>query len=115
MLLKCYCTVFLLVNKSVSFLSKHQGNSYQIWCAVTKTSYRVLLSMARAKTIKNSVQVNMELTAEEWRKRYEKERDKNARLKLLLERYEAELGRWRTGESPGAGALRGRVGALEDR
>ena len=41
----------------------------------------------------------MELTAEEWRKRYEKERDKNARLKLLLERYEAELGRWRTGDS----------------
>ena len=52
----------------------------------------------RAKTIKNSVQVNMELTAEEWRKRYEKERDKNARLKLLLERYETELSRWRTGE-----------------
>ena len=40
----------------------------------------------------------MELTAEEWRKRYEKERDKNARLKLLLERYETELSRWRTGE-----------------
>lgn len=41
----------------------------------------------------------MELTAEEWRKRFEKERDKNARLKLLLEKYEAELNRWRTGDN----------------
>ena len=41
----------------------------------------------------------MELTAEEWRKRFEKERDKNGRLKLLLEKYEAELNRWRTGDS----------------
>ena len=39
------------------------------------------------------------LTAEEWKRRYEKERDKNARLKALLERYESELLRWRGGES----------------
>ena len=51
----------------------------------------------RAKTIKNSVMVNEELTAEEWKRRYEKERDKNARMKGIIERYEAELARWRSG------------------
>lgn len=53
----------------------------------------------RAKTIKNSVMVNEELTAEEWKRRYEKEREKNARLKGLIERYEAELAKWRRGNS----------------
>jgi len=51
----------------------------------------------RAKTIKNNVMVNEELTAEEWKRRYEKERDKCARLRGILERYEAELARWRAG------------------
>ena len=54
--------------------------------------------MFSAKTIKNSVMVNEELTAEEWKRRYERERDKNARLKGLLERYELELSRWRSGK-----------------
>jgi len=41
--------------------------------------------------------VNEELTAEEWKRRYEKERDKNARMKGIIERYEAELAKWRAG------------------
>jgi len=52
---------------------------------------------ARAKTIKNTVMVNEELTAEEWKRRYERERDKCARLRGLIERYEDELARWRHG------------------
>jgi len=42
--------------------------------------------------------VNEELTAEEWKRRYERERDKCARLRGLIERYEAELARWRHGQ-----------------
>lgn len=53
----------------------------------------------RAKTIKNAVTVNEELTAEEWKRRYEKERDKALRYKAKLEKAEAELNRWRAGES----------------
>lgn len=51
----------------------------------------------RAKTIKNVVVVNEELTAEEWKRRYEKEKDKNGRMKATLQRYDQELNRWRNG------------------
>lgn len=53
----------------------------------------------RAKTVKNVVCVNEELTAEEWKRRYEKEKDKLARLKGQLARAETELEKWRNGES----------------
>lgn len=53
----------------------------------------------RAKTIKNTVIVNEVLTAEEWKRRYEKERDKAIKLRGQLSRAEAELTRWRGGEA----------------
>lgn len=48
--------------------------------------------------MKNVVCVNEELTAEEWKRRYEREKEKNARMKGKLEKLEAELARWRAGE-----------------
>lgn len=49
----------------------------------TKTT---LMFGDRAKTIKNKVAVNVELTAEEWRRRFEKQRDANNKLKIIIER-----------------------------
>ena len=56
----------------------------------------------RAKTIKNSVVANVELTAEQWRRKYEKERDKNKQMSKEMEILKRELEKWRRGESVSA-------------
>ncbi|XP_078018879.1 kinesin-1 heavy chain-like isoform X1 [Epinephelus lanceolatus] len=58
-----------------------------------------LLFGQRAKTIKNQVSLNVELTAEQWKKKWEKEKEKNKTLRSTVTWLEAELNRWRSGET----------------
>ncbi|XP_035512112.1 kinesin-1 heavy chain-like [Morone saxatilis] len=58
-----------------------------------------LLFGQRAKTVKNTVCLNVELTAEQWKSKWEKEKEKNKTLKNTVTWLETELNRWRSGES----------------
>lgn len=80
-----------------SFTSPGQSDDANVR-PCTNEKMKTFILHSRAKTIKNVVSVNEELTAEEWKRRYEKEKERNGRLKGVLAKFEAELQMWRSGK-----------------
>ncbi|CAH8526730.1 unnamed protein product [Dicrocoelium dendriticum] len=58
-----------------------------------------LIFGVRAKNIKNQVVPNTQLTSEEWRRLYERELDRSRQLYSALTNLDAEVRRWRNGET----------------
>lgn len=67
------------------------------WTHTHTHTYWNMLCPLRAKSIKNQVTVNLELSAEEWKRRFEREKTRADKLQALVERMQAELDRWRRG------------------
>ncbi|CAH8868565.1 unnamed protein product [Trichobilharzia szidati] len=63
-------------------------------CNDTETKSTLMFGM-RAKTIKNLVSVNVEITADEWRRRYEQEKEEYAKSRAIVSHQKSETERWR--------------------